>query len=160
MDLPNDILSSIKIPVPYKAGEIYIEEDIYSNFLIIKNNNLLPIELKSKIRNLIIAKLQNNIDYQIGCTWTGEEWSHGPADFPITDNCFVRFVMPSGFPTYKIYQNNILDKVANLVDNFSSELSIKYHINEDLSNRIANKMYLIYYSKEMPFNFKRISKNF
>ena len=68
--------------------------------------------------------------------------------------------MPSGFPTYKIYQNNILDKVANLVDNFSSELSIKYHINEDLSNRIANKMYLIYYSKEMPFNFKRISKNF
>mgnify|MGYP003980716917 CR=1 FL=1 len=37
-ELPFDVLRNIKIPALYEAGEIFIEEDTYSNFLIIKNN--------------------------------------------------------------------------------------------------------------------------
>ena len=160
IDLPYDILVNIKIPVEYEVGEIYIEENIYSNYLACINNNIFPIDLKAKIRNFIISKLQPITDYQIGCTWIGQEWSHGPADFPLTESCFIQFVMPSGFETYKICQNNILNKVAKLIDDFSSELSTKCHIKEDIRNNTATKTYLIYYIKQQPFNFHKISKQF
>ena len=150
-DLPDDILYNIRIPVTFEVGQIYIEEDIYSNFLVIKNNDHLSTETKCKIKDYITSKLIANEDYQTGCTWLGYEWDHGPTRWPIKEDEFLRFVMPAGFPTYYIYQNRILNKIAKFIDSYSAELYTKC---------INNKIYFIYSVEEKRFNFNKISKNF
>ena len=153
-DLPDDILHSIKVPVTYEIGKIYIEPDTYSNFLVVKNNDYLSMHMKCKIKDYITSNLIENEDYETGCTWSGYEWDHGPTCWPIKEDEFLRFVMPAGFPTYNIYQNRILDKIAKLIDSFSVELYTKC-----ISSKL-DTIYLIYSVEEKRFNFNKISKNF
>ena len=59
--------------------------------------------------------------------------------FKTTDNTIYTNNIINKFISDSTHQNNILDKVAKIIDEFSSELSTKIHINEDLLNQTATK---------------------
>ena len=150
--LPNDILENLKIPVNIRIGTICIESDIYSYFIVIKNCGTIGMDIHKDLRDFICLQLKPSIDYQVGSTWEGVNWNHGPLRFPLTSKETLRFVLPSGDSLGNINQKNnrILNKVVKLIPQFSPEISVKFDIFEN--------SYDIYYTKDKTYNFNKISK--
>ena len=150
--LPNDILENLKIPVNIRMGTIFIGSDIYSYFIVIKNCGTIAMDIHKDLRDFICLQLKPSIDYQVGSTWEGVNWNHGPLRFPLTSKETLRFVLPAGDSLRNIHQKNniVLNKLIKLVSEFSSEITVKFDIFEN--------SYDIYYTKDKPYNFNKISK--
>ena len=152
-DLPDDVLTSVCIPTKTVVGEVSIDYDIYSNHIIITNNGVLTTNCRSKLREHISLQLLPSKDYEIGRTWDGTNWDHGPLQFPMTEYVIVEFVTGCVWGSkYYEHQKQIFEKVINLVNTFSSNISVEYDIFNDKHNIIL--------TEEKQVNFRRISKKF
>ena len=152
-DLPDDVLTSVCIPTRTVVGEVSIDYDIYSNHITITNNGILTTNCRSKLRKYVSLQLLPNKDYEIGRTWDGINWDHGPLQFPMTERVILEFVTACEWgASYYKHQKQIFEKVINLVNTFSSNISVEYDI--------FNDKYNIILTEEKQVNFRRISKKF
>ena len=152
-ELPNDVLTCVRIPVRRIIGEVVLYKDIYNNQIIIKNNNILSLNTKERFRKYISSQLLPSIDYEIGCTLSGNNWDHGPSCFPMTNSVILEFVTACVWgPSYYKYQDNIFKKVTGLINSFSPNMVVEYDIFNDKHNIIL--------IEDKQVNFKRISKKF
>ena len=154
LDLPSEFLELIKFPRKFYSGAIKIERDIYSNSLVITNSGYIPDNIREMLRYSICLQLNPISDYQVGQTWTGINWTHGPNTFPITNNETLRFVLPNiNDSNKKLHENhnNILKKTIRMINDFSPDILIKYDKKEDLHN--------IYYVKYDKYNFNVLCKS-